>query len=429
MGGMAVFTSEREYVNTLTPRSVLPAGFRVSTTRLTFVPRERPSEEPYAMNLALLLADEPTQVFGGAFTSNRVQGAPVRIARERMSRDTMQAVLVNNKIANVCAPTGRADAFELTAELSHRLAVNEADCLSASTGIIGWSLPVAEMKTAVADLAAGLHDGPAVDVARAIMTTDSFPKVRDAEVGAGRIVGIAKGAGMVEPNLGTMLVFILTDVTISREELRRALAEAVERSFNTISIDGDQSTSDMVLALGSGRTAPVGREEFRAGLERVCRDLAADIVRNGEGAGHVIRVSVEGAPSTADARAVGKAVVNSPLVKTAIYGNDPNVGRIVSAVGDFAGNTGMPLDVSSMRVRVGEELVFDRGAFALDRDREVRLSEYLSGASMNPRLGGYPQHERVVDIVISLDSGPGSAQVLGSDLSHEYVRENADYRT
>jgi glutamate N-acetyltransferase/amino-acid N-acetyltransferase len=426
---MAVFTSEREYVNTLTPRSVLPQGFRVSTTRLTFVPRERPSEEPYAMNLALMLADEPTQVFAGAFTSNRVQGAPVVIARERMERETMQAVLVNNKIANVCASTGREDALGLTAELARRLAVNGEDCLSASTGVIGWSLPVAEMRSALPDLIAGLHDGAAVDVARAIMTTDSFPKVRDVEVGSGRIIGIAKGAGMVEPNLATMLVFILTDVTVSREELRRALAEGVEASFNAITIDGDQSTSDMVLAMSSNRKPAIGRDAFRAGLHRVCRELAADIVRNGEGAGHVIRVRVDGAPSSDDARAVGKAVANSPLVKTAIYGNDPNVGRIVSAVGDFAGNTSMPLDPRRMRVRVGEELVFENGAFALDREKETRLSEYLAAASMNPRISGYPQHEREVAISVSLGNGAGSAQVLGSDLSHEYVRENADYRT
>ena len=429
MGGMAVFTSEREYVNTLTPRSVLPEGFRVSTTRLTFVARERPSEEPYAMNLALLLADEPTQVFAGAFTSNRVTGAPVQIARARMERETIQAVLVNNKVANVCAPTGKQDALGLTEELARRLALDPEDCLSASTGVIGWSLPVDDMKAALPELAGGLHDGPCVDVARAIMTTDAFPKVRHAEVGAGRIVAVAKGAGMVEPNLGTMLVFILTDVTISREELRRALAEVVDGSFNSISIDGDQSTSDMVLAMSSNRKPPVDRETFRAGLDRVCRELAADIVRNGEGAGHVIRVSVDGAPSADEAKAVAKAVVNSPLVKAAVYGNDPNVGRIVSAVGDYAGNTGLPLDVERMRVRVGEETVFEGGAFALDREKEHRLSEYLSAASTDPAAVGYPRHELEVVISISLDGGGGSAQVLGSDLSYEYVRENADYRT
>lgn len=429
MVGMAVFTSEREYVNTLTPRSVLPEGFRVSTTRLTFVARERPGEQPYAMNLALLLADEPTQVFAGAFTSNRVTGAPVQIARARMERETIQAVLVNNKVANVCAPTGKQDALGLTEKLARRLALDAEDCLSASTGVIGWSLPVSEMTAALPELTAGLHDGPCVDVARAIMTTDSFPKVRHAEVGAGRIVAVAKGAGMVEPNLGTMLVFILTDVTISREELRRALAEAVEDSFNSISIDGDQSTSDMVLAMSSNRKPPADRETFRSGLERVCRELAADIVRNGEGAGHVIRVMVEGAPGADDAKAVAKAVVNSPLVKAAVYGNDPNVGRIVSAVGDYAGNNGLPLDVERMRVRVGNEIVFEAGAFALDREKESRLSEYLSGASMDPGAAGFPRHELEVAITISLDSGAGSAQVLGSDLSCEYVRENADYRT
>jgi glutamate N-acetyltransferase/amino-acid N-acetyltransferase len=426
---MAVFTGEREYVNTLTPRSVLPSGFRVSTTRLTFVPRERPSEEPYAMNLALVIADEPTQVFAGAFTSNRVQGAPVEIARERMARDTMQALLVNNKIANVCAPTGRQDALSLTRELSRRLALDAEGCLSVSTGIIGWSLPVSQMTDAIPELVEGLHDGPSVDVARAIMTTDSFPKVRDAEVGSGRIVAIAKGAGMVEPNLATMLVFILTDVAISREELRSALSDAVEESFNSITIDGDQSTSDMVLAMSSNRKGAVARDEFRTALGRVCRELASDVVRNGEGTAHVMRVRVIGAPRIADARGVAKAVANSPLVKTAVYGNDPNVGRIVSAVGDYAGACELPLDLGRMKVTVGEETVFEGGSFRLDREKEKRLSEYLAQAAMNPRLQGYPQHERDVEIAISLGGGPGSASVLGSDLSYEYVRENADYRT
>ncbi len=429
MGGMAVFTSEREYVNTLTPRSVLPEGFRVSTTRLTFVPRERPSEEAYAMNLALLLADEPTQAFGGVFTSNRVTGAPVQIARARMERETMQAVLVNNKVANVCAPAGTRDALGLTEELARRLALDPEDCLSASTGVIGWSLPVPEMTAAIPGLIAGLHDGPCVDLARAIMTTDAFPKVRHATVGDGRIVAVAKGAGMVEPNLGTMLVFILTDVTVSREELRHALAGVVEDSFNSISIDGDQSTSDMVLAMSSNRKPPADGESFRAGLDRVCRELAADIVRNGEGTGHVIRVSVDGAPDADDAKAVAKAVVNSPLVKAAVHGNDPNVGRIVSAVGDYAGNNGLALDVERMRVTVGEEVVFESGAFALDREKETRLSQYLSAASTDPAARGYPRHELEVAVTISLDGGAGSAQVLGSDLSCEYVRENADYRT
>ncbi len=426
---MAEFTSEREYVDTLTPRSILPAGFRVSTTRLNFVARERPSEDSYAMNLALLVADEPTEVFAGAFTSNKVTGAPVQIGRERMTRDTMQAVLVNNKVANVCAPTGKQDALTITGELAAHLSLDPEDCLPVSTGVIGWSLPVEEMIRALPELVDRLHTGASVDVAQAIMTTDSFPKVRDARVGSGRIVAIAKGAGMVEPNLGTMLVFIMTDVTISREELRAALSDAVEAGFNTITIDGDQSTSDMAVAMSSNLEPAVDPETFNGALKRVCRDLAADIVRNGEGAGHVMRVAVDGAPSAADARAVGKAVANSPLVKTAIYGNDPNVGRIVSAVGDFAGNTGFPLDLERMRVRVGEELVFENGTFLLDRDKEARLSQYLSTAAMNPRLHGYPQHEREVEIAVSLHGGSGTAEVLGSDLSHEYIRENADYRT
>ncbi len=426
---MAVFTNEREYVSTLTPRSELPEGFRVSTTRLSFVPSERPSAEPSAMNLALILADEPTDAFGGAFTSNRVQGAPVVIARERMARQTIQAVLVNNKVANVCAPTGEADALALTDALGRQLGISGEDCLTASTGVIGWSLPRPQMTEAFPKLEQGLHRGSSVDVARAIMTTDAFPKVRDAAVGSGRIVGIAKGAGMVEPNLGTMLVFILTDVDVERAKLRAALGQAVERSFNTITIDGDQSTSDMVLALSSRRRAAPDREEFAAGLERVCAALAADIVRNGEGTSHVMRITVSGASEPATARAVGKAIANSPLVKTAIYGNDPNVGRIVSAVGDYAGNAGLPVDIGAMRVTVGEETVFENGAFVLDSEKETRLTRYLAAAAMEPAARGFPEHERDVAIGVTLGSGPAGAEVLGTDLSDEYVRENADYRT
>jgi glutamate N-acetyltransferase/amino-acid N-acetyltransferase len=284
-------------------------------------------------------------------------------------------------------------------------------------------------ETNAANATAPADPADPITVAEAIMTTDSFPKIRSRTLGEGRILGIAKGAGMVEPNLATMLVFITTDITVPREDLREDLSQVVADSFNAISIDGDQSTSDTVLAWSSNRTPPVPRAEFRAALHEVCRDLAADIVRNGEGVGHVVQVRVAGARSRGEADILARGVANSPLVKTAIYGNDPNVGRIVAALGDAAGNHDIGIDPETVTIRLGAETIFADGVFHLDRDKERRLCDYLSGAALDPASSGFPEHEK--ELVINVDVARGSAEaaVLGTDLSYEYIRENADYRT
>lgn len=426
---MEGFSSEAEYLKELDRRAVLPEGFRVSTGRLTFTPRERPAQEPYRMNLSLLLADDPTEVFASVLTRNAFPGAPILLARTRMRERAVRGVLVNNKIANVCTATGVEDAERLLEELSGLLDVPARQLFSVSTGIIGWALPVPDMVRALPATVAGLHTGSAVDFARGIMTTDGFPKVRSAVVGNGSIVAFAKGAGMIEPNMATMLVFIATDVTLSRDEAQAALSEVASQTFNRISVDSDQSTSDLALLLASGRRGTVSRAQFVDALRDVCSRLAEDIVRNGEGTGHVIRVSVAGMRDEETAAAAGKAVVNSPLVKTAIYGNDPNVGRIVSALGDFAGNAGVEVDRARMSIRLGSWEVFSKGVFHLDRGKEVALSSYLQEAAMNPRIKGYPQHDARVDIHVDFGPGSGAAAVFGSDLSHEYIQENADYRT
>jgi len=426
---MEQFSGERDYLEVLTRRAVLPRGFRVSVTRISFTPKERPTEEPYAMNLALLLSDNPTDSFAGVFTRNQFPGAPVILGRERMAGEKLQGIIVNNKIANVCSQTGVEDARTLTDRAAALTGSEGSHWLSVSTGIIGWSLPVAEMSAALEPLVDGLHSGDALDVARAIMTTDSFPKVRSRSVGEGRVLGIAKGAGMIEPNMATMLVFLLTDIDVDREDAQRILQDAAEHSFNRISVDSDQSTSDMAVLLSSRHVQAPSLDQFAAAVNDVCRELASDIVRNGEGTSHVMRVAVSGLPDERTAVGAGKAIVNSPLVKTAIFGNDPNVGRLVSALGDFTGNNNVKIDRSRVAVYLGNESVFRDGAFHLDKEKEVRLSEYLKMTAMNPRLHGYPQHDRFVDIKIDCGTGSGSALVLGSDLSHEYVRENADYRT
>jgi glutamate N-acetyltransferase/amino-acid N-acetyltransferase len=224
-------------------------------------------------------------------------------------------------------------------------------------------------------------------------------------------------------------VFLFTDVSVERETLQSLLSRVSERTFNRITIDGDQSTSDMALAFSSARKPGVDAAELEEALVDVCGRLADDIVRNGEGTAHVMRVHVSGMEREADATGMAKAVANSPLVKTAVYGNDPNVGRIIAAIGDYAGNHGLRIDTERITVYLGRETVFADGAFRLDREKEVRLSDYVKSTAMNPRVRGYPQHDRCVDIHIDFALGNEASTVLGSDLSDEYVHENADYRS
>ncbi|TVQ35835.1 MAG: arginine biosynthesis protein ArgJ [Spirochaetaceae bacterium] len=425
---MEFFDSEAAWLDFLRARAPFPDGFRAATAGLSFTPAERPSDQTYSMNLALITADPAVTSFAALFTRNRFPGAPVIIARERVKGDALAGILVNNRISNVCSPTGIGDAERLTRELARYTGGRSERYLSVSTGIIGWSLPLEPMVEQLPALVNGLGSADALDTARAIMTTDGFPKLRAASIGRARVVGVAKGAGMIEPNLATMLVFFFTDARIERRRLQRSLTSAVESSFNRISIDGDQSTSDMVLAMSSC-LYDVDPAQFDSCLQQLAAELAQDIVRNGEGTCHVIRATLRGLRDERTAAVLAKGVINSPLVKTAVYGNDPNVGRIVAALGDIAGNQGIELDAHDVTITIGAEKVFGDGVFWLDKHKENRLCSYLRQAALDPSLRGYPQHDRTVDIDISCGSGSAATTVFGSDLSHEYVSENADYRT
>ena len=426
---MESYSSEQDYLKDLEARSALPEGFRCAAQGIRFFPGERATGEPLPMNLSLILLDKETADFGAVFTRNRFPGAPVLIGRDRLAEPAIRGVLVNNKVSNVCAPHGREDALGLMARLGALVGSPGERFFPASTGIIGWQLPVAEMRDALPQLVAGLDSASILPVARAIMTTDAFPKVRRAAVGAGSIVGIAKGAGMIEPNMATLLCFLCTDLAVDRDRLRSDLSWCVERSLNRISVDSDQSTSDTAILMSSGLRGPADPEEFREGLLAVLSGLAFDIVRNAEGIGHAMRVRVERARDEAAALGVARAIVNSPLVKTAVFGNDPNVGRIVCAIGDYLGNAGLPLDTERVVVRLGGEEIFSGGCFRLDSRKEERLSEYLRGRAMETKRVPWPQHERTVDIEVALDGGSPGVEVLGSDLSYDYVKENADYRS
>lgn len=425
---MEQYTSKQAYESTLAKRALLPEGFCCSTSSLTFFPREKPVKTPLRMNLSLILADRDITLFGAVYTQNRFPGAPVIIGKKRLAQPSVRGILINNKISNVCAKTGVADAEELLGHLGRILGIPGTSFIPSSTGIIGWCLPVEEMKKALPGLVDSL-DGSILDVAKAIMTTDSFPKVRSAAVGQGRITAIAKGAGMIEPNMATMLVFILTDIEIPRDTLRQYLADAAGVSFNTISVDGDQSTSDTAIILSSAKKPCTSRDAFKDTLVTVCKDLAEDIVRNGEGTSHVIKVRVKGECDSKTGTGIGKAIVNSPLVKSAIFGNDPNVGRIISAIGDFLGNHQVDLDIKPMIIKMGETEIFSHGAFMLSPVKEEQLFQYLKQAQLNPGEKGYPLHENSVEIEVILGQGEKCYTVIGSDLTYEYVRENADYRS
>lgn len=431
------FASRDKHRAWLATQGVLPAGFRVGTTRLSFVPAE--VAKPATMSLTLIVLDRPTPDFAALFTRNAFPGAPVLLGRKRLDEPTLSAVVVNNKIANVCAPGGVAAAERVCAGVASILGVTANQVIPSSTGVIGWQLPVEAMVTALPAASQSLDRATLVDAAQGIMTTDLYPKIRRATVGNGSIVGIAKGAGMIEPNLATMLVYLLTDLAIPRAALRRLLPAAVHTTFNAMSIDSDTSTSDSVVLLSSGRVACPDEAAFARALTSVCADLAEDVVRNGEGVRHVIRVSVTGAPDDAVARGLGKAVVNAPLLKCAIAGNDPNVGRIVQAVGKYLGAQALALDTGKVHIKLGGRTIFADGCFRLDPAAEAALTAHLAQAelyaSAAPADGvfrppvDYPAHEGCVALDIDLGAGQASAAILGADLTHEYVSENADYRS
>jgi glutamate N-acetyltransferase/amino-acid N-acetyltransferase len=422
----------------LASQARLPRGFRVGTTRFEFVPAE--VHKPAKMTITLIALDRPTASFAALFTRNAFPGAPIRVGRQRLGEATLGAIVVNNKISNVCAPGGIEAAERVCAATARALGLRPAQVLPSSTGVIGWTLPVEAMLAQVPAAAAALQGDSILPGAEGIVTTDLYPKIRRADLAGGSIVGIAKGAGMIEPNLATMLVYVLTDLDVPRDELRAALAEAVAASFNRMSIDSDTSTSDTVVALSSGAVPCPDRTAFRAALARVCANLAEDVVRNGEGVHHVLRVRVRGAPDAALATAVGKSVVNSPLFQCAVCGNDPNVGRLVAAIGKLVGATRPDLDLSRARLAMGGETLYEDGAFRLDPAKERALVAHLRAAelyaSVAPADGltfappiDYPPHERAVEIDVDLGCGSAEATVLGADRSHEYISENADYRS
>jgi len=375
-------------------------------------------------DFALIFAVEGARC-AGVYTQNLVVAAPVIVSREHLERSSLtRAVVVNSGNANACTgERGLRDAREMcelvTEALSaqgHTLHVSEVQVCS--TGVIGAPLPMEVIRAHTPVAVRGLSEGGFPDVARAIMTTDTRPKARALEVTLGsgetvRLLGASKGAGMIHPNMATMLAYLCTDASLDPEGIDALWRRACEQSFNAITIDGDTSTNDTALLLASGRGVPLTGEDlerFERALTLLARELALDILRDGEGVEHVLHLKVSGASSTQDARKVAETIALSPLVKTALNGRDPNWGRIIAA----AGRSGVSLDPQRLSLWIGDVQIYREGVW-LGSEQEELAHEVMCRAE-------YEAH-------VSLGVGEGSCWVYGTDLSAEYVRINADYRS
>lgn len=372
------------------------------------------------LDLALIVPDRPASA-AAVFTTNKAQAAPILVSREHMSQSggRISAIVVNSGCANACTgPDGLEHARAMTRATAGLLGCETSAVLVASTGVIGVKLPMAKVNAGIKAAAAQLAGNGGAAAAHAIMTTDPFPKEAAVEVlterGTFRVGGIAKGSGMIEPLMATMLGFITTDASVEPALLQRALKAAVDDTFNAITVDGECSTNDCVFALANGASsATLGEGDLPLlvdALTQVCEQLAIGIVRGGEGATKLVTVRVTGAASNEEARRTARAIANSPLVKTAIHGGDPNWGRLVAV----AGRSGSEFVLEGAAVRIGPVELFSHGA--PHDELADRAAEYLKGH----------------DIEIEVDLGTGGAgqsQMWTCDLSAEYVRINAEYRT
>ncbi|MBI2365985.1 MAG: bifunctional glutamate N-acetyltransferase/amino-acid acetyltransferase ArgJ [Deltaproteobacteria bacterium] len=345
------------------------------------------------------------------FTRSRFPGAPVIVGRKHITNGFARALVINSKNANVAmGKQGIDNAMETCRIVGRELGINHRDVLPFSTGVIGRPLPMEKIRAGLRGIRDELKPDNLKLAAEAIMTTDKYPKYVSCRVGPAVIAGIAKGAGMIEPNMATMLVYVMTDAELPEASLRSMLKRVVDRTFNCMSIDTDTSTSDTVVLMANGLAGKVNLREFENGLLQVCEYLTREIARNGEGATKLIVVNVGGAKSQVQAKRVAKLVANSPLVKTAVYGSDPNWGRVIMAVGKSFDKS---IEPGRVTIRFGGADVFRKG-LPVACDLEA-LRHYLS--------------QTEVSIGVDLGIGKASARVWGCDLTEGYIKENAYYTT
>ncbi|MFH1009463.1 MAG: bifunctional glutamate N-acetyltransferase/amino-acid acetyltransferase ArgJ [Candidatus Latescibacterota bacterium] len=399
----------------MTPsRLILPKGFRAAAAAAQI--KSGSTKKDVAILHSISQASA-----AAVFTTNKVKAAPLLVSRAHLSNGVAQAIVANSGNANACTgQAGRKDAETMCRWASEKLNLAPEDVLVASTGVIGQRLPMDRIRAGIEAACHQLGEDGGMDAAQAIMTTDTVPKTETVEIqgsaGPMRITGMCKGSGMIAPNMATMLAFLMTDAAIAPALLEQLLREAVDRSFNMITVDGDMSTNDFVALLANGAAGVPPLEAgspdctaFSQALDEVCLSLARQIARDGEGATKLVTISVRGARDLAEARQVGMSVANSNLVKTALFGNDPNWGRILAAVG-YSG-----ADVAEERITlaIGALKIFEHGC-GLDFAKSEGIE-----ALRRPE----------VEIAIDLGQGNAEATVYTCDLSYDYVKINAEYTT
>ena len=376
-----------------------PKGFRCASRNCGLKPVEK--------DLALFVSDRDAAA-AAIFTRNQFPGAPIILGRETIQGGALRAIVVNSKVSNVATgAAGLASARRMAAAAATECGTSADHVLVSSTGVIGVQLPIEKVEAGLRGMTTELTDDPLVG-ARGIMTTDSHPKALSISVGPATITWIAKGSGMIEPNMATMLAYIFTDAEFDRAALDRMLRRAAHVSFNMLSVDTDTSTSDTCALLANGMAGKVPEADFEAALTAGCIRMTEILARDGEGALHLLRCTARGALNEAEARQVAKSLVNSPLIKTMVHGADPNVGRILMAVGKCFDAT---IDTSSTDAWVNGHQVVRGGARVDFDDATVRAALSVE----------------VVDLEVSLGAGDATATAYGCDLTKGYVEENAAY--
>ncbi len=389
-------------------------GYKASAVKAEIRGRDR-------LDLGLIFSAVPAAA-AGVFTTSLVKAAPVILGREKLKKGRAQAIVINSSIANACTGAEGMAKARAVAELAAESLDISSDLIQvSSTGVIGEQLDLACFSDNMAELAAGLGEDKLELVARAMMTTDTVEKISSAQVEISgrkvRIVGLAKGAGMIMPNMATMLCFVVTDADIAPQCLQTMLEKGVGRSFNLITVDGDTSTNDTVLLLANGMAgneaikSPAQKEagEFQQALDKLLKELALKIVADGEGATKLITVRVCGALNSREAEQAARTVANSPLVKTACYGEDPNWGRIIAALGRSG------IDFNPEHV----DIFFD----------QVMMVKDGLGLAENENQAAEVLRQKEFTINIDLKDGAGVGEIYTCDFSHDYVKINADYRT
>ena len=391
-------------LNTIVVTTALPLGFSSFVTNV--------GVKDTTKDFTVVMADSPCSA-AGVFTQSRFAGPSVVISRRNVANLSAQAVVVISKNANVATgEEGMRHAEEVTSSVASALGLTSDQVLIASTGVIGRLYPIENIRAGIASLPFPLPNNDADDVARGIMTTDTVHKISSATItgSSARVVGVAKGVGMIEPNMATLIAMVFTDAKVESQKLNDIFCGVINKTLNCVSVDTDTSTSDTAIVLASGAAGTVDDAALAEALHTVLLDLTKAIASDGEGAETLIEVTVDNARDAEQAKTVAKSIVNSPLVKTAVHGADPNWGRVAMAVGKCSQYT--DIDQEKVVIRFGTQEVYPT---RVDESGLEQLSQYMRGDD--------------VTIHVSLQTGSATTTVWGCDLTDGYVRINADYTT